>query len=163
MKTDKSIFKVDNNKKNDVTRTFQNYPPRGNVGRNNRANIISRQQGPQSEAQNTPSPCTSFEIYFTADIVQSIFLRANTKVQNSLSKLLNNFIAQDSRYSYMKEVTLEEIYGFIGLYVYCGLYKLNTLSVNKLFSNDLALQHLVLLCHGIASFSSVPTFLYLTK
>ena len=36
----------------------------------------------------------------------------------------------------MKEVTVEEIYAFIGLHLYRGLYKLNTLSVDKLFSND---------------------------
>ena len=41
-----------------------------------------------------------------------------------------NIVAQDSRYSYMKEVTVEDIYAFI------GLYKLNTLSADKLFSND---------------------------
>ena len=36
----------------------------------------------------------------------------------------------------MKEVTVEEIYAFIGLYIYRGLYKLNSLSVDKLFTND---------------------------
>ena len=42
-----------------------------------------------------------------------------------ISKLPDNFVAQDSRYSYMKEVTVEEIYAFIGLCLYRGLYKLN--------------------------------------
>ena len=125
-----------NNKKNDVIRTSQNFPQRGNVGRNNRENIITGRQGPQSKAQNTPSPCTAFELYFTDDIVQSIVLHADTKVQNTLSKFPDNFVAQDSRYSHMKEVTVEEIYAFIGLYLYRGLYKLNTLFVDKLFSND---------------------------
>ena len=115
---------------------FQNFPPRGNVGRNNRANIITGRQGPQPKAQNTPSPRTAFELYFTADIGQSIVLHTKTKVQNTLSKLSDNFVFQDSRYSYMKEVTVEEIYAFIGLYLYRGLYKLNTLSVDKLFSTD---------------------------
>ena len=36
----------------------------------------------------------------------------------------------------MKEVTVEKVYAFIGLYLYRGLYKLNTLSAAKLFSND---------------------------
>ena len=77
--------------------TFQNFLPRGNVGRNNRANTITGRQGPQPKAQNTPSPRTAFELYFTADIVQSIVLHTNTKVQNTLSKLPDNFVAQDSR------------------------------------------------------------------
>ena len=127
---------MDNNKKNDAIRTFRNFPPRGNVGRNNRANIITGRKGPQPKAQNTPSPRTAFEIHFTTDIAQSILLHTNTKVQNTLSKLPDNFVAQDSRYSYMKGVTVEEIYAFIGLFLYRGLYKLNTLSVDKLFSND---------------------------
>ena len=130
MKTYESIFKGDNNKTDDVTHAFQNFSPRGNVGRNNRANIITERQGPQPKVQNTPSPSTAFEIYFTADIVQSIVLPANTKVENTLSKLPDNFVAQDSRYSHMKEVTVEEIYAFIGLYLYRGLYKLKTLSVS---------------------------------
>ena len=46
LKTYENIFKVDNNKKNDAIRTFRNFPPRGNVGRNNRANIITGRQGP---------------------------------------------------------------------------------------------------------------------
>ena len=136
MKTYESIFKADNNKKNDVICTFQNFPPRGNVGRNNRANVITGRQGPQPKVQNAPSPRTAFELFFTADIVQSIVLHTNTKVQNTLSKLPDNLVTQDSRYSYMKEVTVEEIYAFIGLYLYHGLYKLNTLSVDKLFFND---------------------------
>ena len=36
----------------------------------------------------------------------------------------------------MKKVTVEKVYAFIGLYLYRGLYKLNTLSAAKLFSND---------------------------
>ena len=137
LKTYESILKVNNNKKRDVIRTFQNFPPRGNVGRNNRANIITGRKGPQPKAQNTPSLRTAFEIHFTADIAQSILLHTNTKVQNTLSKLPDNFVAQDSRYSYMKEVPVEEIYVFTGLYLYRGLYKLNTLSADKSVSNDL--------------------------
>ena len=99
MKTYESIFKADNNKKNDVICTFQNFPPRGNVGRNNRANVITGRQGPQPKVQNAPSPRTAFELYFTADIVQSIILHTNTKVQKTLLKLPDNFVAQASRYS----------------------------------------------------------------
>ena len=36
----------------------------------------------------------------------------------------------------MKKVTVEEIYAFTGLYLSRRLYKRNTLSVGKLFSND---------------------------
>ena len=36
LKTYERILKVGNNKKHDVIRNFQNFSPRGNVGRNNR-------------------------------------------------------------------------------------------------------------------------------
>ena len=101
-----------------------------------RANIITGRQGPQPKAQNTPSPRTAFELYLTADIMQSILLHTKIKIQNTLSKLSDNFVAQDSRCWYMNEVIVEEIYTFIALYLYRGLSKLNTLSVDKLISND---------------------------
>ena len=121
LKTYESILKVDNNKKKDVISTFQNFPTRGNVGRNNRANIITRRKGPQPKSQNTSSPRTAFEIQFTADIAQSILLHTNTKLQNTLSKLPDSFVAEDSRYSYMKEVTVKEIYVFNGLSLSWGV------------------------------------------
>ena len=62
-----------------------------------RANIITGRQGPQPKAQNTPAPRTAFELYLTADIMQSILLHTKIKVQNTLSKLSDNFVAQDSR------------------------------------------------------------------
>ena len=40
LKTYENIFKVNNNKRNDVICTFQNFPPRGNVGRNNHAFVF---------------------------------------------------------------------------------------------------------------------------
>ena len=47
----------------------------------------------------------------------------------------------------MKEVTVEEIYAFIGLYLNRGLYKLKTIS--SYFLMTFVLQYLVLLCQGI--------------
>ena len=76
-----------------------------------------------------------FELYFTNELVSSIVSCANKKIRRTLS-IAEDLIAQNSRYSYMKETTVEEMYAFIGLYLYRGLYKLNTLSVDKMFSNQ---------------------------
>ena len=65
----------------------------------------------------------------------------------------DNFVAQGSRYSSMKEVTVEEIYVFMRLYLYRG----------KLFLMNLVLQYLVLLCQAVVLFSYVPTFPSMTK
>ena len=136
MRTIESVFKVDNKKQiNDIKRTFQNQPPTGNVGRNNRANVITGRQGPQPKATNTPSLRAAFELYFTNELVSSIVSCTNKTIRRTLS-VAEDLIAQNSRYSYMKETTVEEMYAFIGLYLNRGLYKLNTLSVDKLFSNQ---------------------------
>ena len=68
LRTIESVFKVDNKKQNDIKRTFQNQPATGNVGRNNRANVITGRQGPQPKATNTPSPRAAFELYFTNEL-----------------------------------------------------------------------------------------------
>lgn len=135
-KSIQSIFKIDNKKKNDIIRTFQNQPQAGNVGRNNRANVITGRQGPQPKACETASPRSAFELYFTPEIVNNILLCTNRKIRRTLSKLPDNFLTQNSRYSYMKETSVEEIYAFIGLYLYRGLYKLNCISAHRLFSNQ---------------------------
>ncbi|XP_057296254.1 piggyBac transposable element-derived protein 1-like [Hydractinia symbiolongicarpus] len=135
-KSIQSIFKIDNKKKNDIIRTFQNQPQAGNVGRNNRANVITGRQGPQPKACETASPRSAFELYFTPEIVNNILLCTNRKIRRTLSKLPDNFLTQNSRYSYMKETSVEEIYAFIGLYLYRELYKLNCISAHRLFSNQ---------------------------
>ena len=135
LKSIESVVKVDRNEENNIVRTFQNRPSNQNVGRNNRANIITGRQGPQPKATHTPTPRSAFELFFTEDIMREIVLCTNRKVQRTLSKLPENFVAQNSKYTYMKETTIEELYAFIGLYIYRGLYKLSTLSVDKLFSN----------------------------
>lgn len=135
LKIIRSVFKVDKNKKNNIVRTFQNQPPTGNAGRINRANVITARPGPQPKARETSSPRAAFELFFTKEIVQDIVSCTNKKIRLNLSKLPDDFITQNSRYSFMKETTVEEFYAWIGLHLYRGLYQLNTLSVDKLFSN----------------------------
>ena len=87
---------------------------------NNRANVITGRQGPQPKATHTPTPRSAFELFFTEHIMREIVLCTNRKVQRTLSKLPENFVAQNSKYTYMKETTIEELYAFIGLYIYRG-------------------------------------------
>lgn len=130
-----SVVKVDKKQEHNIVRTFQNQPPSINIDRNNRANVITGRQGTRQKARLTPTPRTAFELFFTEAMMTKIVLFTNRKIQCLLSKRPENFIAENSKYYYMKETNIEELFAFIGLYIYRGLYKLNTLSVDKLFSN----------------------------
>ena len=64
LKSIESVVKVDRNEENNIVRTFQNRPSNQNVGRNNRANVITGRQGPQPKATHTPTPRSAFELFF---------------------------------------------------------------------------------------------------
>ena len=130
-----SVVKVDKHRENDIVSVFQNKPPTTNIGRNNRANVITGRQGPQPKARVTPTPRAGFELFFTEDIMATIVSCTNTKIRSFISTLPDNFVSQNSKYKYVKEACVDELYAIIGLYIYRGLYKQNTISVDKLFSN----------------------------
>ncbi|CAB3979196.1 Hypothetical predicted protein [Paramuricea clavata] len=130
------VVKVDKHRENDVVRVFQNKPPTTtNIGRNNRANVITGRKGPQRKAIVTPTPRAGFELFFTEDIMATIVSCTNRKIRSFISTVPDNFVSQNSKYTYVKEACVDELYAIIGLYVYRGMYKLNTISVDKLFSN----------------------------
>jgi hypothetical protein len=135
LKKIKSIVKVDRNPQNDIVRVFQNIPPTRNIGRNNSANVITGRQGPQPKAKDTPTPLAAFNLFFTKDMMTTIVSCTNRRIRSFISKLPENFIAENNKYLYIKETCIDELNALIGLYIYRGLYKLNTLSVTKLFSN----------------------------
>ncbi|CAB4002415.1 Hypothetical predicted protein [Paramuricea clavata] len=135
LKDIESVVKVDKHRENDVVRVFQNKPPTANIGRNNRANVITGRQGPQPKARVTPTPRAAFELFFTEDIMATIVSCTSRKIRSFISTLPDNFVSQNSKYAYVKETCVDELYAIIGLYIYRGLYKLNTVSVDKLFSN----------------------------
>jgi hypothetical protein len=67
--------------------------------------------------------------------VTTIVECTSIKIGRCIAKLPENFVAENSKYSFMRETTVAEMYALIGLYLYRGLYKLNTISIDKLFSN----------------------------
>ena len=87
-----SVVKVDKHRGNDIVRVFQNKPPTTNIGRNNRANVITGRQGPQPKARVTPTPRAGFELFFTEDIMATIVSCTNKKIRSFISTLPDNFI-----------------------------------------------------------------------
>ena len=127
------VFKVNNKKENDITYRFTNQPP-ANIGRQNTANIIPGPQGVKAKARNTESPRSAFELFFTLDMVQNIVIYTNYKINQTIDTMTPEVIAQKNLGTVTKECTMIEMSVFIGLFLYRGLWKQNTLSINKLFS-----------------------------
>jgi hypothetical protein len=122
-----SLVKVDKHRENDVVRVFLNKPPTTNIGRNNRANVITGRQGPQPKARVTPTSRAGFELFFTEDIMATIVSCTDSFIRSFISTLPDNFVSQNSKYTYVKEACVDELYAIIGLYIYRGLSKLNTI------------------------------------
>jgi hypothetical protein len=128
-----SNFKVDN--KTTIVREFQNKPTTGNIGQRNRANVITGRQGTQPKAKDTPTARAAFQLFFTEEMMGTIVLCTNRKIAKCIANLPEGFLEQSNKYPFIKETTVEELYAVIGLYLYRGLFKQNTIAVERLFSN----------------------------
>ena len=123
-------IKVDRNKDNDINILFSNQP-----GRQNRANLIIPPVGVRQKARHIRNEREAFGIFVTPDMINIIVENTNRKITNIINKLPIGF-NNNFKYSYVRLVNTEEIYAFIGLMLYRGLYQLNTISVQKLFSAE---------------------------
>ena len=128
------VVKVDRNKANDISYKFHNQPPQRNIGRQNRANIIAGPQGVLPKAKNATTPREAFELFFTPAMIDNIVKYSNDKIERTIQKITPEVIAQKGNGSVVKLCTQTEIHAFIGLLLYRGLWKQNTLSITKLFS-----------------------------
>ena len=69
-------------------------------------------------------------------MLADVLHHTNKKINPLLAKLPADF-NKDFKYSFVKEVSEMELKAFIGLFLYRGLYKLNTMGIRKLFSEKL--------------------------
>ena len=68
-------------------------------------------------------------------MLADVLHHTNKKIDSLLAKLSADF-NKDFKYSFVKEVSEMELKAFIGLFLYRGLYKLNTMGIRKLFSDS---------------------------
>ena len=129
------VVKTDRNQDHDVTYTFVNQPT-NNIGRQNRANIITGRQGVQPKAKGTNTNREAFQLLITPVMISSIAQYTNLKINSPIEKLPENFLEENFRYNFLKITNDLEIHAVIGLILYRGIYQLNTLNVDKLFSNQ---------------------------
>ena len=132
-KSIESVFKINNKKENDITYMFTNQPT-ANIGRQNKANIITGPQGVKTKARNNESPRTALELFFTLDIVHNIVIYTNYKINQTIATMTPDVIAQKNLGTVTNLCTVNKMSAFISLCLYRGLWKQNTLSINKMFS-----------------------------
>ena len=68
-------------------------------------------------------------------MLANVLHHTNKKIDSLLAKLPADF-NKDFKYSFVKEVSEMELKACIGLFLYRGLYKLNTMGFRKLFSDS---------------------------
>ena len=133
-KTVIGIIKHDNNRNNDEKIDFINKPNEDQRGRQNRANVITGQTGIRAKARNVNTEKEAFDLYITPNMLNSVINHTNVKINKLIEKLPDDF-NKDFKYPYVRTIDVIEMCAFIGLCYYRGLYKLNPISVQKLFSD----------------------------
>ena len=125
-RTIEGIVKVDRNKNNDIHYKFDNHPTAAQTGRTNQANVIRGRQGVSPVARDTRDYREAFEHFITADMIHNLVNFTNMKIEKLLAELPDDF--DKTKYPFIKITVPSELSAFIGLFVYRGLYKLNTIN-----------------------------------
>lgn len=128
----KSVVKVDRNPANDVHYTFTNKPVNSYHGRQDRANVLTGPFGVAACAKSAKSKLESFHLFMNEKILNIILTQTNAKIQKSLDKIPDDY--NKEKYPFLKVTNEIEIKALIGLMIYRGMYKLNTIQISKLFS-----------------------------
>ena len=103
-----------------------------NVGRVFRHNIIRGPVGLKNAASKAKTEIDHFLLFITHEMLADVLHHTNKKIDSLFAKFPADF-NKDFKYSFGKEVSEKEPKAFIGLFLYRGLYKLNTMGIRKLF------------------------------
>ena len=134
--TEKKIIGVIKDKNSTEEIHFTNNPQNVlNVGRLCRHNIIRGPVGLKNAASKAKTEIDHFLLFITHEMLADVLYHTNKKIDSLLAKLPADF-NKDFKYSFVKEVSEMELKAFIGLFLYRGLYKLNTMGIRKLFSDS---------------------------
>ena len=76
-----------------------------------------------------------FLLFFTHEMLADVLHHTNKKIDSLLPTLPADF-KKYFKYSFVKEVSETELKAFIGIFLYRGLYKLNTMGIQKLSSDS---------------------------
>ena len=121
-----------NERRNRVEITLVNQKP-FIPGRQRAADVMLTKPGVSRHTRNVKTPLDSFEFFFTDKLFETITDLTNIRIEETLARTI---IPECSRnkYSWLKVCTVIEMRAFIGLMYYRGLYGLNMMSTNVIFS-----------------------------
>ena len=89
----------------------------------------------KNAASKAKTEIDHFLLFITHEMLADVLNHTNKKIESLLAKLPADF-HKDFEYSFVKEVCEMELKAFTGLFLYRGLYKLNTMVIRKLFSDS---------------------------
>ena len=134
--TEKKIIGVIKDKNSTEEIYFTNNPKNVlNVGLVYGRNIIRGPIGLKNAASKAKTETDHFFLFITHEILADVLHHTNKKIDSLLAKLPADF-NKNFKYSFVNKVNEMELKAFIGLFLYRGLYKLNTVEIRKLFSDS---------------------------
>ena len=113
---------------------FTNEQP-APTGRQRSCDIIRGIPGVARGARNAKSPKEGFDLFITPEMVDLIVYYMNLRIRDTLEKCQEQ-VEDSNKYPHLKELDSVELYAFIGLNYYRGLYNLNCHNIKILFSDD---------------------------
>ena len=104
-------------------------------GRCNAANIMPLRPRPQKRVLNKKEPIDISTNIFTDDMITTVLNNTNKKIM-ALIEQLPEEVRSNDKYTYLREVTKEELLAFFGISYARGLLGQNFLKLRRLFSVD---------------------------
>lgn len=111
---------------------WQKNPPRINV-RTRNENIIKETPGVKSHARNKKSHLECFELFLSEDILYSILIHTNNRIQTNL---LLKYGTSETIDCTRSEITLIELKALIGLLILAGVYRAGRENLEDLWATD---------------------------
>ena len=105
-------------------------------GKTRRQNVIKPPVGVRGHAKNATTPLSAFELFITPEYLEKLVLYTNLKISGILASLAERNFQFTNKHNFMREISIEEMQAFIGLFLYRGLLCLNNHGTEFLFSDQ---------------------------
>ena len=104
-------------------------------GRCNAGDIMPLRPRPQTRVRNKKEPIDIWTNVFTDDMIKTVLNNTNKKIM-ALIEQLPEKVRSNDKYTYLTEVTKEDLLAFFGISYVRGLLRQNFLKLRRLFSVD---------------------------
>ena len=100
-----------------------------------RHNIIRGPVDLKNAASKAKTKIDNFPLFVTQEMLADFLHHTNKKIDSLLAKLPADF-NKNFKYLFVKKISEMELKAFIVIFLYRGLYNLNTMEIRKLFSDS---------------------------